>query len=71
VTCLQGAVASIAAGGVLSNKMVQHVVLLILRIPEPSAKPFGERLVELTASLTRASDEVDLVLHELAPSGPR
>lgn len=35
-------------------------------MPEPSGRPYGERLSELTASLTRSSAEVDLVLRELA-----
>lgn len=44
------------------GKLWRHV----LRGPEPASRPYSERLTELTASLSKASAEVDSVLAELA-----
>lgn len=50
----------------LSSETPRRIIRRLLRVPEPSGRPYGERLSELTASLTRSSAEVDLVLRELA-----
>ncbi|HWY07112.1 MAG TPA: hypothetical protein VNY24_09630 [Candidatus Acidoferrales bacterium] len=63
---LLAAGASMAAGGVLSSEIIQRAVRKLLGIKEPPDKTYGERLSELTASLTKASGEADTVLQELA-----
>ena len=56
---------SLLAGGIASSDIVRQLVLKLLRKKLPR-KSYSERLSELTASLTRASGEVDAVLGELS-----
>ena len=60
-----GAVASLAAGGIASSELIQNFIRALLGRQTP-AKPYSERLAELTENLTKASREVDAVLLELA-----
>ncbi len=62
---LIGALASLAAGGLVVNETVRELVLTLLKKKAPP-KPYSERLHELTDSLTRASREVDALLVELS-----
>ncbi len=58
--------ASLVAGGVASSKLIQKLFRHLLGIRREPEKPYSERLAQLTASLTKASREVDSVLSELA-----
>ena len=60
-----GASASLLAGGLASTNVIRKLRRRVLGQPEPS-KTHSERLSELTASLTRASVEVDSILRELS-----
>lgn len=51
--------------GILSNEVLQKLIRRALKLPVPE-KSYGERLSELTESLTKASRQVDQVLSELA-----
>lgn len=61
-------VASVIAGlaSLLAGGLVAQVARRLLGIRTASAKPYGERLAELSTSLTKASREVDSVLAEVA-----
>ena len=60
-----GAIMSLAAGGLASSELIQKSIRALWgrRVP---AKPYSERLAELTENLTKASRDVDAVLLELA-----
>jgi len=66
IASMLGALASLLAGGLASSEPIQKAVRHLLGTRETPAKPYGERLAELTASLLKASREVDTVLGELA-----
>jgi hypothetical protein len=59
------ALASLLAGKLLSSNFGQWLNQRFLHRPEAPAKPYSERLAELTAVLTRSSRELDAVLNEL------
>ncbi len=58
--------ASLAAGGIASTAIIRKVLRRFPGQRKKPEKPYSERLAELTASLTKSSREVDLVLAELA-----
>lgn len=58
--------ASLAAGGIASTELIQKLISQLLGRRKEIEKPYGERLAELTASLTKASRELETVLEELA-----
>ncbi len=60
------AVISMAAGGLTSSELVRSAVRRILGRPASQPKTYGERLAELTTSLTHSTQQVDVVLAELA-----
>jgi len=60
------AVTALLAALFASSELIQKLVRRLLGIREEPEKPYSERLAELTASLTKASREVDSVLSELA-----
>ena len=62
---LLAATLSMAAGGIASSDVIQKLLRRLLKLPLPE-KSYGERLSELTDSLTKASRQVDEVLSELA-----
>ena len=66
VASLIAGLASLLAGYVASNDLIQKPVRRILGIRSAPTKSYGERLSELSASLTKASRDVDSVLGELA-----
>lgn len=66
VASLIAGLASLLAGGLASNDLIQKLARRLLRVRTETPKPYGERLSELSASLTKASREVDSVLAELA-----
>jgi len=53
-------------GGAVSSVVIQKLVRHLLGIRKEPEKPYGARLLELSASLAKASREVDSVLGELA-----
>jgi hypothetical protein len=55
---------SVLAGAVASTDVIRKALLKRLG-KEPPARTYAERLSGLTGSLTRASAEVDAVLHEM------
>lgn len=61
---LLAATLSMVAGGLASSEVIQKLLRRLLKIPVPE-KGYGERLDELTESLTKASRQVDEVLSEL------
>ena len=66
VEALLAALVSMLAGSVISSKIIQKLVLELLRFKKPPSKTYSERLSELTTSLNKASSAVDAVLQELA-----
>jgi predicted RNase H-like nuclease (RuvC/YqgF family) len=62
---LLGATLSMVAGGIVSSEVIQKLLRRVLKLPVQE-KSYGERLSELTDSLTKASRQVDQVLSELA-----
>jgi len=62
---LLAATLSMVAGGIASSEVIQKLLRRVLKLPVPE-KSYGERLGELTESLTKASRQVDEVLSELA-----
>lgn len=66
LTAIIAGLATLMAAGVASNELVQKLVRHLLGIRREPVKPYSERLAQLTASLTKASREVDSVLSELA-----
>lgn len=59
------ALASLLGAGFASTELVRKILYRFLGKPEPK-KAYGERLAELTRSLTNASAEVDSILSELS-----
>ena len=59
------ALSSILAGGLVSSKVIQRALRILLKVPEPKPS-YAERLTKLTSRLSEASAEVDSVLSELA-----
>ena len=55
---------SAVAGGIASIEVIRRLLLKLIG-KEPPPKTYAERLSELTSSLTKASGEVDAVLHEM------
>jgi cell division protein FtsB len=66
LTSLIAGLLSLLGAGVASSELIQKLVRHFFGIQEKPKKPYGERLSELTASLTKASSEVDSILSELA-----
>lgn len=62
---LLAATLSMVAGGIASSEVIQKLLRRVLKLPVQE-KSYGERLGELTESLTKASRQVDQVLSELA-----
>jgi predicted RNase H-like nuclease (RuvC/YqgF family) len=62
---LLAATLSMVAGGIASSEVIQKLLRRVLKLPVQE-KGYGERLSELTESLTKASRQVDQVLSELA-----
>ena len=65
IASLAAAVTALLVGGVGSSSTIQRLIRELLGIRKEPEKPYGERLSELSASLTKASREVDSVLGEL------
>jgi len=59
-----GALISILLGGLVSTRVLRDLILKLLG-RQPPPKTYRERLSELTASLSKASGEVDAVLREM------
>ena len=66
ISTILGALASLLAGGLASTELFQKLTRQALGKPKDSTKRYSERLAELTASLTKASRELDAVLMDLA-----
>ncbi len=58
--------ASLAAGGLASTELIQKLIRRYWGRPGRMEKSYAQRLAELTTSLTKASQQVDSVLAELA-----
>lgn len=63
VALLAGLISTLA-GGIASTDAIRKLLLKLLG-GEPPPKTYAERLSGLTSSLTKASGEVDAVLHEM------
>ena len=62
---IMAALASLLGAGFVSTEIVRKIIYQLIGKPEPK-KPYGERLTELTRSLTKASSEVTSILAELS-----
>lgn len=59
-------VLALGAGGLLSSELIRDLLRKIIGKKGKPARPYSERLAKLTSSLTKASQEVDRVILELA-----
>jgi len=66
VAGLSSLLAGAGFGWLAESKMFRRWLRRIMRLPEAAPKSYSERLSELTASLSKASAEVDSVLAELS-----
>ncbi len=62
---LSASLISALAGGIASTDVIRKLLLKLFG-KEPPPKTYAERLSDLTSSLTKASGEVDAVLHEMS-----
>lgn len=60
-----GALTSLLAGALASSELIRKLVRYLRGVRETPPRSYSERLAELTASLTKASRDVDSVLGEL------
>jgi uncharacterized membrane-anchored protein len=60
------AISTLLIGVFATSDLIQKPVRRLLGIRKKPEKPYSERLAQLTASLTKASRELDSVLSELA-----